>query len=78
MSNDLDEAALNDAEELLKSAGEKTEDVDTPVKKENESEDSKTSIDEASSEGNPISIIFPYHQHSSLQFESYQSMTFCY
>ena len=51
MDSALDENALNDAEELLKTAEEKAVEDDVIVKKENESEDCKVSIDEVS-EGN--------------------------
>lgn len=48
---------MNDAEELLKNAGEKTEEDDIHVKKESESEDSKGSMDEPSSEGKCLESI---------------------
>lgn len=51
MDSTLDENALNDAEELLKTAEEKAVEDDVIVKKENESEDRKANIDEVS-EGN--------------------------
>ena len=47
----MDENALNDAEELLKNAEERAVDEDVIVKKENELEDQKASIDESVSEG---------------------------
>ena len=51
MDSNLDENALNDAEELLKNAEERPVDEDVIVKKESELEDQKASIDEPVSEG---------------------------
>jgi len=50
IDSNLDENALNDAEELLKNAEERAVDEDVIVKKESELEDQKASIDESVSE----------------------------